>query len=705
MKYIKNKSTVRLLVLPLFFLCLSVVFADSAEKRNPLIDKDAAKLKGRPDNAALAPQPPGRGSVAALPIPPIPPYQPVPMTARIGATGLVTYNNTNGVAMINPANHTISPILLNEYVEDVGGPLGTEGGGRFDVAMTSDGRQALISNFGDSKVFFVSLASGTPVVTGMVQLDFFAEDIAIHPSNEWALVADGGFSPRLAVIHIPTRTWVPAGYDEVTGDPYSWSIVIDEGDPEDPDDDQYGYANGVEIAPDGRTVIVPDYFTGYLHVLLFDPADGSLSYSQSTEQLWKQGTDENAAFPFLYRPVNVAISPDGRTVIGVNVARSTYPDDPDPDAFFEGCNLPVFTLDAPGHITRRNDVVFPVRVSGGQSLVFSHDGRRAYIHTNYWDDEPDPYDDTLYWWYSEVQVLAVNGPGLVSHVGSMRSPTVRGTSQLFGVDNLAVTPDGNFLYATNPTVSGASPVIDVFSLRSQSHIKQIGTPTNYPDPINPELLTIEWVLPCGIAFPAVPPNRAPVAVIAVDKNELILDIPETATFDGSGSSDPDGDPLTYQWSLIATPAGAAATLTPSGATALLTPDPDLPGTYVVGLVVNDGQRDSAQATASVLTKFYPVLPPASASLQRLENNFIFYKEYVNRLAWSANPGNLSVITAVKVYRKQKGADDSSYALLASLPATATGHDDKGLAADQLFTYRITSVNARGAESDPVVVGN
>lgn len=704
MKSTTKKHKVWICLLPLLFLCFSLVFASSPGERKPATDQDAAKFKGQPDNRGREPGNANRGSLAALPIPPIPPYEPVPMTARVGFTGLVTYNNTNGVAMINPANHTISPVLLNEYEEGVGGPLGSEGGGRFDVAMTRDGRQALISNFGDSKVFFVDLSSGAPVVTGMVEIDFFAEDIAIHPSNEWALVSDGGFSPRLAVLHIPTRTWVPAGYDDVTGDPYSYHIV-NEGDPSDPDDDAECYANAVAIAPDGRTVIVADYFGGYLHALLFDPATGSLAYSQSSEQLWKQGTDGTEPFIFLYRPVNVAISPDGRTVIGVNCVRSTYPDDPDPDAYFEGCNLPVFTLDAPGQITRRNDVIFPNRVSGGQTLVFSPDGRRAYLHTNYWDDEPDPYDETLYWVYSEVQVLAVNGPGLVSHVGAMRAPTERGTSQLFGVDNLAITPDGGFLYATNPTVSGASPVIDVFDLRAQSHIKQIGTPTNYPDPIDPEVLTIEWVLPTGIAFPAVPPNRAPQAVITVDKSELILDIPEFATFDGSASSDPEGSPLTYQWSLVSTPAGAAATLTPNGATAVLTPDPNLVGAYQVGLVVSDGRLQSDMATAFVTTKFYPVLPPAAAAVLRLEDNYIFYKEYVNRLTWSANPGNLSTLEAVKVYRKQKGAADADYALLATLPASATGYDDKGLSASQLFTYRITSVNTRGVESDPVVVGN
>ena len=130
--------------------------------------------------------------LAAIPFPPLPPYQPVPMNYVPGVSGLVVYSNTNGVALIDPRNHTISPVLLNEFDyttidpdtgEPVGGKLGSEGGGRFDVAMTSNGLQALISNFGDSKVFFIDLSSGTPVVAGMAKIDMFAEDIAIDPTN------------------------------------------------------------------------------------------------------------------------------------------------------------------------------------------------------------------------------------------------------------------------------------------------------------------------------------------------------------------------------------------------------------------------------------------------------------------------------------------------------------------------------------------
>ncbi|MCU0237289.1 MAG: S8 family serine peptidase [Acidobacteria bacterium] len=200
-----------------------------------------------------------------------------------------------------------------------------------------------------------------------------------------------------------------------------------------------------------------------------------------------------------------------------------------------------------------------------------------------------------------------------------------------------------------------------------------------------------------------PLNEPPVAVVSVDNAELVLDDSDKATFDGSASYDLENFTLSYKWSLVSAPAGAAPGFAPDGKKAVLSPD--LEGTYQVGLVVNDGIVDSAMAVVPVTARFYPVLPPAAAALQRLENNFIFYKEYINKLSWAVNPENKTTLTAIKLYRKAKGADDASYVLLASLAPTVFAYEDKGLTQAQLFTYRITSVNSRGKESDPVVVSN
>lgn len=200
-------------------------------------------------------------------------------------------------------------------------------------------------------------------------------------------------------------------------------------------------------------------------------------------------------------------------------------------------------------------------------------------------------------------------------------------------------------------------------------------------------------------------NEAPVARISSSNGELILDEKQTASFDGSLSSDYEKFPLTYSWNLLSQPSGANGSLSGSGSSATLTPDYNVEGTYTVQLIVNDGTYDSAPATATVSAKFYPVLPPAAAKIERLVNDKIFFKEYINKVTWQANPQNKVTITGYKVYKKVKGAADSSYQLVTQMAANAFSYEERGLKADQLYTYKITSLSSRGKESDPVSVSN
>lgn len=202
-----------------------------------------------------------------------------------------------------------------------------------------------------------------------------------------------------------------------------------------------------------------------------------------------------------------------------------------------------------------------------------------------------------------------------------------------------------------------------------------------------------------------PLNDPPAAVLVARPGEIVLDEATQAACDGSASRDPEGFPITYSFTLLSQPAGANASVKASGSQATLAVDPGLEGAYRVGLVVNDGIARSEMAVVTVTARFYPVLPPANAQLQRLENDYIFYKEYVNRLTWAANPADMTTVTAYNIYRKDKGADDSVYARLASLPAAVFAYEDRGLASAQFFTYKITSVNSRGKESDPAIVSN
>ena len=89
------------------------------------------------------------------------------------------------------------------------------------------------------------------------------------------------------------------------------------------------------------------------------------------------------------------------------------------------------------------------------------------------------------------------------------------------------------------------------------------------------------------------PNRAPVAEAGPDR-VAVLGAP--LELDGSQSRDPDGDALTFEWRLLAAPAGSASpagqlSAAPGAAKAVLTPD--AAGAWMVGLVVSDGRLRSA----------------------------------------------------------------------------------------------------------------
>jgi len=91
------------------------------------------------------------------------------------------------------------------------------------------------------------------------------------------------------------------------------------------------------------------------------------------------------------------------------------------------------------------------------------------------------------------------------------------------------------------------------------------------------------------------PNTPPVAHAGPDQGVAAGAL---VTLDGTGSSDAEGDPLTYAWSLVSVPAGSGAVLSDPTA-AMPTFTADLAGDYGVELVVNDGQAESAPDSVTV----------------------------------------------------------------------------------------------------------
>ena len=98
-------------------------------------------------------------------------------------------------------------------------------------------------------------------------------------------------------------------------------------------------------------------------------------------------------------------------------------------------------------------------------------------------------------------------------------------------------------------------------------------------------------------------NLAPTAVAGNDKLVIVGTV---VNLDGSGSTDPETDPLTYAWSIGTAPSGSVANL---GLADTATPffTPDLEGVYQLVLSVSDfigpGPPDTVTATATTAAGF------------------------------------------------------------------------------------------------------
>ncbi len=94
------------------------------------------------------------------------------------------------------------------------------------------------------------------------------------------------------------------------------------------------------------------------------------------------------------------------------------------------------------------------------------------------------------------------------------------------------------------------------------------------------------------------PNTPPVADAGTDQ---AVTVGATVQLDGSGSSDPDGDPLTFNWQFISRPDGSVAALS-NARIARPTFVADKLGDYVLNLSVNDGRggSDTAQVTITAV---------------------------------------------------------------------------------------------------------
>ena len=107
---------------------------------------------------------------------------------------VISINYSGTVNIIDPFTDIV-------YGPFLSGQLDSESGGLYDVAVSPKGGTALISNFGDHTVYFVSLSGPiSPSVVASVTTPMAPSDIAIAPDGRFALVTGGSSSPYIAVI-------------------------------------------------------------------------------------------------------------------------------------------------------------------------------------------------------------------------------------------------------------------------------------------------------------------------------------------------------------------------------------------------------------------------------------------------------------------------------------------------------------------------
>ncbi|MBE0602327.1 MAG: beta-propeller fold lactonase family protein [Deltaproteobacteria bacterium] len=347
--------------------------------------------------------------------------------------GIVVFNG-GWIGVIDSATQTVStPFLVGE--------LGTAGAGLFDAVMTPDGATALVSSFGSDNVFIIDVTDPTaPGSPDNVTLSFFPEDIAVTPNGRYAIVTDGGASPKIAVIDVTNRALV-------------------EEFPATPVDNGYAPSyQAVAVSADGQTVLTVDYGGGQVNVLTIG-STGHLTYVEAIDI-----SPDNTL-----SPVNVSISPDGRTAIVATIATGDNTAETIANMVF-----PVLRITAPGVVEFVGTTAAGEDFISSQSVAFNPAGTKAYVNCVRAMPDPaiDNTDDPAYP-RNAIAVLNVTAPGVVANSGTSIPVEFIGRSQLFGVDTLAVTPGGHDLYVSNMTLSGAKAQIQVVDLTTNSVTRTI----------------------------------------------------------------------------------------------------------------------------------------------------------------------------------------------------------------------------------------
>ena len=151
--------------------------------------------------------------------------------------------------------------------------------------------------------------------------------------------------------------------------------------------------------------------------------------------------------------------------------------------------------------------------------------------------------------------------------------------------------------------------------------------------------------------------------------------PLSVTFDGSGSTSPNGTVTSWTWSF-----GDGA----SGAGPLTTHMYPTPGTYTATLTVTDSNGASNTATGSIVVN--PVPPAAPSGLTASLSG------YLVQLTWQDNSSNETLF----YIERCQGAGCSNFSsFIATQSPNVPNYTDYGAVSGQSYSYRVRAYNAGG----------
>jgi outer membrane autotransporter protein len=358
-------------------------------------------------------------------------------------------------------------------------------------------------------------------------------------------------------------------------------VTLDASGSTDPDSDALTYvwtlASGPSVTLAGAATVSPTFTAPPAAV-----GTQTLQFDLSVTDTFGASSTSTVDVTISPNQVSVADAGPDQTVTGgtsVTLAGSATDADNDPLTYqWTQTSGPSVTL--AGDTTLTPTFTAPPPAAALQTLTFSlvaNDGVAA--------SAPDTVDVFI-----PTNNAPVASAGMAQTVSGGASVTLDGSG--------SSDPDGDALTFAWTQTSGPSVTLTGAATATATFAAPAATPTAQ---------TLEFQLAATDPFGAsstgtvsitVAPNQLPLADAGVDQGPI--DAGQTVTLDGTGSSDPDGDPLSYSWVQLSGP-----TVTLSNATAAQPTfvAPNANTTAAFELTVSDGQ---ASASDSVTIEFRAV---------------------------------------------------------------------------------------------------